>query len=75
MNKQKILVVILTSTLLTGVLCYNFYQSIYGEFITKDCVVFIGSIDTVNDIQKTITMIICVLNYLINLFMACQKLI
>ena len=55
MNKQKILVLILTSTLLTGVLCYNFYQSIYGEFITKDFVVFIGSFDTVNDIQKTIT--------------------
>lgn len=55
MNKQKILVLILTSTLLTGVFCYKFYQSIYGEFITKDCVVFIGSYDSVNDIQKTIT--------------------
>ena len=55
MNKQKILLLILTTTILSGVLCYNFYQSIYGEFITKDCSVFIGSFDTMNTIQKNLS--------------------
>ena len=55
MNKQKILLLFLVFSILTGVLSYNFYQSIYGELITKDCIVFIGSSDTMSAIEKTLS--------------------
>jgi len=55
MNKQKILLLILTVTILSGAVSYNIYQSIYGGFITKDCSIFIRSFDTMDDIQKTLS--------------------
>jgi len=55
MNKQKILFLFLGISILTGVLSYNFYQSIYGELITKNCVVFVGSSDTISAIEKTLS--------------------
>ena len=55
MNKQKILLLFLVFSILTGVLSYNLYQSIYGELITKDCIVFIGSSDTISAIEKTLS--------------------
>ena len=55
MNKQKILFLFLGISILTGVLSYNFYQSIYGELITKNCIVFVGSSDTISAIEKTLS--------------------
>ena len=55
MNKQKILLLILTVTIVSGAVSYNIYQSIYGGFITKDCSIFIRSFDTMDDIQKTLS--------------------
>lgn len=55
MSKKIILIVISFSLIVCGIICYNFYQTIYGEFISEDRVVFISSTDTMNDVQKTLS--------------------
>lgn len=52
MNKQKILFLISTLILIIGVFGYNYYQNIFGELVTKDGAIYIGSNETINDVEK-----------------------
>ena len=52
MNKQKILLVISTLILIIGVFGYNYYQNIFGDLVTKDGAIYIGSNETISDVEK-----------------------
>ena len=52
MNKQKILLVISTLILIIGVFGYNYYQNIFGDLVTKNGAIYIGSNETINDVEK-----------------------
>ena len=52
MNKQKILLVISTLILIIGVFGYNYYQNIFGDLVTKDGAIYIGSNKTISDVEK-----------------------
>ena len=52
MNKQKILFLISTLILVIGIVGYNYYQNIFGELVTKDGAIYIGSNETINDVEK-----------------------
>ena len=52
MNKQKILFLISTLILIIGVFGYNYYQNIFGDLVTKDGAIYIGSNKTISDVEK-----------------------
>jgi UPF0755 protein len=52
MNKQKILLLISPLVIIIGIVSYSYYQNIFGEIVTKDGTIYIGSNDTINDVEK-----------------------
>ena len=52
MNKQKILLLISTLVIIIGIVSYSYYQNIFGELVTKDGAIYIGSNETINEVEK-----------------------
>ena len=52
MNKKIIVFIISTVVLIGGIIGYNYYQKIFGEAITKDSTIYIGSNYHLMDVKK-----------------------
>ena len=55
MNKKIIVFIISTVVLIGGIIGYNYYQKIFGEAITKDGAIYIGSNYHLMDVKKLLT--------------------
>jgi UPF0755 protein len=52
--KKKVIYIIATLLIISGVYGFNYYQKIFGKAITKQRVLFITSADSLSDVQKRI---------------------
>jgi|TARA_B110000908_G_scaffold64216_1_gene78098 UPF0755 protein len=55
MNKQKIIFLISTLVFIIGAVSYNYYQNIFGELVIKDGAIYIGSHETIYDVEKELS--------------------
>tara|TARA_B100000787_G_scaffold64358_1_gene47268 strand:+ start:14617 stop:15645 length:1029 start_codon:yes stop_codon:yes gene_type:complete len=51
MNKKYLFFFISILALMIGIYSKNYYQNIFGELVTKDGAIYIGSNDTMNDVE------------------------
>lgn len=53
--KKKIIYIVATIFIISGILAYNYYQKIFGQAITKDYVLYVNSTDSLLDVKNKIT--------------------